>query len=202
MKTTLIATLTLVLALLTGCSSDLEIGSDFDESVDFSTYSSYRWHDGNEFNLTSRRYLASDLADQRIRNNVNDELSAKGIRLRENGPVDFLVNYTVVTADRVDIDSYNTYSGYAPGWQLGGYSGVSGSYRYGYAYGRMQTTTQTSEVVQGTLVLDFIGPNDNILVWRGIAEGQLDPTANQREREALISEAVARILDGFPPEQG
>ncbi len=189
------------LLLLAGCGTDISVGSDFDSNVDFSTFRSYRWHEGNEFNLTSQRYLASNLADERIRRNVDQELSSKGIRLRDNGPVDFLVNYSVVTADRTDIDTFNTYEGYAPGWTPGiTYAGL-GPYRYGHVLGTLETETRYSLVTQGTLVIDVIHPIDETLLWRGIAEGKLDPEMNQGEREALISEAVSRLMDGFPPEE-
>ena len=74
--------LVLSMALLSACSSDITVGTDFNTNVDFSTYRSYRWHEGNEFNLRSLQYLASDLADQRIRNSVDSALQAKGIQLR------------------------------------------------------------------------------------------------------------------------
>ena len=190
--------------LLSSCSSDISVGTDFNTNVDFSTYRSYRWHEGNEFNMRSLQYLASDLADQRIRNSVDSALQEKGIQRRENGPVDFLINYSVTTADRVEVDTYNTYGGYGPGWSYGGYSAI-GPYRYagigiGYPYGPVTTETTVSQYSQGTLVLDIVTPSENLLVWRGIAEGKIDPTASQSERTALINEAVGRILDNFPPE--
>ena len=102
----------------------------------------------------------------------------------------------------MDVDTYNTYAGYAPGWSYGGYSAI-GPYRYagiGYSYGPMTTETTVSQYTQGTLVLDIVTPSENLLVWRGIAEGKIDPTASQSERTALINEAVGRILDNFPPD--
>lgn len=190
--------------LLAACSSDISVGTDFNAGVDFSTYRSYRWHEGNEFNLRSQQFLASDLADQRIRSNVDSKLLGKGIRLRESGPVDFLINYSVTTVEQVDIDSYNTYSGYAPGWTYGGYAGL-GPYRYGgvglrYSYGTPGTETRVSQYTRGTLILDMVEPVGNTLVWRGIAEGKLEQDMNQNERAELVEDAVNRILDGFPPQ--
>lgn len=190
--------------LLSACSTNISVGTDFNAGVDFSTYRSYRWHEGNEFNLRSQQFLASDLADQRIRNNVDSKLLEKGIRLRESGPVDFLINYSVTTAEQVDIDTYNTYSGYAPGWTYGGYAGL-GPYRYGgvgfrYSYGIPGTETRVSQYTRGTLILDMVEPVGNTLVWRGIAEGKIEQDMDQNERAELVEDAVNRILDGFPPQ--
>lgn len=192
--------------VVTGCSNRITVGTDYNPATDFSNYQTYRWHDGNEFNLSSRQYLASDLADQRIRNSVNSQLASKGYQLRETGAVDFLINYTVTTVDQVDVDTYNTYGGYAPGWSYGGYAAV-GPYRYagigvGYPYyGPSSTETRVTQYTKGTLVLDIVEPVQNQLVWRGIGESKIDDGANQSERTQLIDDAVGRILNAFPPEE-
>lgn len=204
-KQFMISTLLFVL-LISGCSNSFDVGSDFDQSIDFSTFRSYRWHGPNEFNLESMQYLASELTDERIRSVVDSELARKGIRLRENGPVDFYVNYTVTSEEKLDIDTYNTYSGYHPGWGYGGYGGL-GPYRYGgvgvgYGYGSTGgTETRVSEYTQGTFVLDFIDPESDTLVWRGLADGKVDTSASQPERESRTIEVVQRVLGNFPPEE-
>ena len=192
-----------LIVVLSACSNDITIDSDFNNSVDFSTYRSYRWHDGNEFNLASQEFLASDLMDQRIRQNVNDQMLNKGIRHRDNGPVNFLINYSVTTQDRIDVNTYNTYGGYGPGYTYVGY-GALGPYRYSgvgvrYTYGSMNTETVISQYTQGTLVLDIIEPLENQLVWRGIAEGKIKESSSQSERIEVIEDIIRRILNGFPP---
>jgi len=189
--------------LLSSCSSDITVGSDFNTNIDFSSYRSYRWHEGNEFNLASQQYLANDLVDQRIRDSVDSAMLAKGIRSRANGPVDFLINYTVTTNDRVDVDTYNTYSGHAPGWSYGGY-GALGPYRYGgvgigYSYGTSNTDTRVTTYSEGTIILDIVEPIGSTLVWRGTAEGKVEQDRSQSERTEVIEDAVNRILSGFPP---
>jgi len=194
----------LAFIVLNSCSNNITVTSDFNTNMDFSTYRSYRWHEGNEFNLASRQYMASDLADQRIRENVDAQLLSKGIRMRENGPVNFLINYSVTTQDRIDVNTYNTYSGYGPGWTYAGY-GALGPYRYSgvgvrYNYGVVGTETVVTQYSQGTLVLDIVEPLENKLVWRGIAEGKIKESMSQSERIEMVEEVIRRILDGFPPD--
>ena len=194
-----LSTVAIILSLAT-CTNPISIGSDFNTSIDFSSYSTYRWHEGNEFNLRSRQYLANDIIDERIRSNVDRELRSKGYYLQENGPVDFLVNYSVSTEDRIDIETYNRYAGYAPGWT---YSYAStGPYRYGgagFRYDSVVSDTTVSQYAQGTLVLDIVQPETNILVWRGIAEAKIELSLDQAEREELVREATTRMLQNFPP---
>ena len=51
----------------------------------------------------------------------------------------------------------------------------------------------------GTLVLDIVTPETDILVWRGVAEGKLEQSMTELEREQIIDEAVTRLLRNFPP---
>jgi len=188
--------------ILSACSSsDMSIGSDFNPDIDFDSFSSYRWHEGNEFNLMSEQYLSNELIDQRIRSNVDREMRAKGFFRRESGPVDFLVNYSITTADSLNIETYNRYAGYAPGWT---YSYAStGPYHYGgpgIRYSEVISDTTITQYSQGTLVLDIVLPETEILIWRGIAEGKIEQSMNRSEREELVREATSRMLQNFPPQ--
>lgn len=193
-KVTFAILLVSLATLSAGCSNDISTSSEFDPNFNFSTFRSFRWREANEFNRASRQYIADDLLDQRIRRNVEQGLLAKQIRLRETGPIDFLINYTVLTADLVNIETYNTYSGYAPGWQNGANGGG-----IAYSYGAEQSNTQVSEFTQGTLILDILDPQNDTLIWRGTAEAKLESSAGQRKREELVNEVVALILSEFPP---
>ena len=176
------------------------MNSNFDASIDFDALRTYRWHEGNEYNLASVRYLSNEIIDVRIRSNVDRELRPKGINLQANGPVDFLVNYSVSTQPGVDIETYNNYSGYAPGWHFE-YDGT-GPYRIsgpGDAFDASTIETIITQFSMGTLVLDIVTPETDILVWRGVAEGKLEQSMTALEREQIIDEAVTRLLRNFPP---
>lgn len=54
----------------------------------------------------------------------------------------------------------------------------------------------------GTLVLDRVDAEANALVWRGAGEGSIAEVASPEERTQRIGEAVAAILDRFPPQPG
>ena len=188
---------------LAACSTNpISIGSDFNSSIDFDAFTTYRWHEGNEYNIASNLYLSNDIVDQRIRSNVDRELRAKGFYLQQTGPIDFLVNYTVSSQERLNVETYNRYAGYAPGWNHS--YGSLGPYHYsgpGFYGGTSVVESRITQYSQGTLVLDIVQPESDILVWRGIAEGKLDQSMDQREREAIIEEAVTRLLGNFPPSE-
>jgi len=40
---------------------------------------------------------------------------------------------------------------------------------------------------------------EKALVWRGVAEGQVDQTQDPEKRRARINKAIQKILEEFPP---
>ncbi len=105
-----------------GCSS-LTLSTDYDQSIDFSGFKTYRWHADNEHNSASLRYL-NEIVDKRIRSTIDQQLQGQGFTKSDNETADFLVNYSIVVEDRTDIQTYNNYNGMYPGY----------AYRGGYGY--------------------------------------------------------------------
>jgi hypothetical protein len=166
------------LALLSGCSS-FNVNHDFDRNADFASYQTYDWIPQPASVTGAAALQRSTLVDERIKNAVNNELEAKGMRPEGANP-DLLLAYHVGVEDRIDVTDWGyTYVGRYPGWA--GHDVDVYHYR------------------EGTLVLDIIDASSKKLVWRGSAQGTLDvdPTPEQRERK--INEAVAEILSGYPP---
>jgi hypothetical protein len=52
---------------------------------------------------------------------------------------------------------------------------------------------------EGSLILDFVDPQTKQLIWRGSAKAEVDDVKTPEKREALIDEAVQKILKNFPP---
>lgn len=193
-----------ILFLASCSSSNVNYESDYNQATDFSKYKTFSWHQPNSFNDNSNQYLANDILDTRIRSDIETQLTSKGYELKASGyAVDFLVNYSVTTEDRMDIKTYNNYGGYAPGWNYGGYY-RSGYRRSGVGYGMGYSTMPSTEVkttyyTQGSLIIDVVNPKDDTLVWRGTAEGKLKKNQTTQERKAAIEEVVMNILSEFPP---
>lgn len=185
--------LTHVLAstLLLAACSNFTVDSDYTPDTDFESFKTYRWYSEELRDPAALEYLGGDIFDRRVRDSINAELSAKGFALKSEGEVDFKVNYGVLTEDRQDIRTYNTYGGYAPGWGYGG----------AYGYGGLGTTsTQVINYKQGQLIIDIIDPQQEVLVWRGSAEGRIPKNESPDKREKGTRELIAKILSNFPPQ--
>lgn len=188
---------------IASCSNNVKYSSDFDSGFDFSSLKNYRWSEPNSYNDKTKNYLNNDIIDKRIRENVNSGLQSSGFQLQASGDVSFLVNYTISTEDRADVNTYNTYSGFAPGW--GCCFGGMGPYAYGgmgVGMGFSDSHTSVDHYQEGTLVLDILDPKSNKLVWRGTANGRVPKNLSQQEKEQAAQEVVGKILENFPPKEG
>jgi len=180
-----------VTVFISGCSS-LSLSTDYDKKINFSNFKTYHWHEDNEHNEASLKYLNA-IMDQRIRSTIDQQLQRQGYTKKETGSVDFLINYSIVVKDRADVHTYNNYNGMYPGY----------AYRGGYGYyggmGYSSSNTQVTHYKQGTLIIDIINPATDQLIWRGAADGRLPNDSNKKERDALTQEYVSKILSEFPP---
>jgi hypothetical protein len=53
----------------------------------------------------------------------------------------------------------------------------------------------------GTLLIDFISPQSNNVIWRGSGQSRIQELKTPEERQERIQDAVDRILKQFPPEK-
>ncbi|MEJ2719694.1 MAG: DUF4136 domain-containing protein [bacterium] len=170
----------LVLASLAACAGGIEIQTDFDSTADFAAYETWNWVPAPA-EETGDPGVDDPIARARIRGAVEDELNRRGYRKVANAP-DFLVNYYTALKDEITATEIQDYY---DRWQ---FSEFPTDYTYTYTWHR------------GTLMLDLIDAETKRLVWRGIAQAEVnlnDPPEKKKER---IGRAVARMLEEFPPE--
>ncbi len=180
-----------LLASLSGCST-ITVTTDYALEQNFGNYRGYQWHPDGTQKSKALDQMGGDIFDARIRRIINQTLAEKG--LTESDEADFYVNYSVVTDDRVSINTYNTYGGYGPGW---------GYYGYGYggygAWGAGSTHTSVSYYTQGMVIIDIIDAGSNKLVWRSTADSRLDQKTTPEKKEQDLRKSVSKMFENFPP---
>jgi hypothetical protein len=164
-------------ALAVAACSGISTTSDWDQSYDFSSLSTYAWMEqGLEAGV-------SEIMLRRMYVAVDDELTAKGFTLTEPDQADFLMAYHTGTQDRQQYDTY----GYGAGGWWGGY------------WGGGMTTTTVRTYTEGTLILDMISREENELIWRGSASKTIDQMDSPEQRVKTVQAAVGKLLKDFPP---
>jgi hypothetical protein len=174
-----------VLALaigLAGCSG-LAVQSDWDPEADFSGFRSWAWiASSNE--VSGHPLLKSPLLHERVRRAVEAELAARGYALVAADQADFRVGYHMSLDQKLDVYTIDRVYGY----------GRWGGFTYPETY--------VQEYQEGTLILDFVDARRGNLAWRGWASKPIYEQPSPEESETNVREAVAAILDRFPPQPG
>ena len=174
--------LVLVASLAVGCASSINVNHDYDTSVDFNKYSTFAWipqKTGSTSGNARDAMARNQLLDKRILSITNEQLQAKGLRIDTEDP-DLLLAYHTGLQDVTSVTDWGY--GYPRGYGAWGYRGID-----------------VSQYTEGTLVLDFIDGETKQLVWRSAASGAIDKNASPDERDAEMSQAIAKMLQKYPP---
>ena len=176
MKTSRFILTLLAIVALTGCST-INVKSTYDETVDFRAYATYSYMD----QPADLQGLAAgnDILAGRIERAVDGQLAANGYRKIENGTPDFYVVFHAGAQQRVSGATIDNY-GYGYGYGLWGRSGDVRVQRY----------------TEGALVVDIVDAKKKELVWRGSAQGAVNPNKGPEQ----LNEAVAKLFEEFPPQ--
>lgn len=179
----------LSLLLMLGACQTNQVSRDFDAQRDFGGYRSWAWKEPAMQYQPDDPRIKSDLTEQRIRQSVSDQLDQRGLRHAPAGArADVNVQAWLIVENRQQLVSTN----YGGGW--GPWGG------YGYWGGPVSSETRSVDYKVTTLQIDLFDGKDGKLIWRGSTEQILSQgSANPAERENLIRQTVAKILEQYPP---
>ncbi len=167
-------------ALLGACASGgLEIDHDFDPTQDFSLYSNYSWSTGRG-GLTQALEI-DEFTDARIRSAVDAEMARAGFRMVGLESAELTVGYiariepqrerAVDDPRALDVD------------------------RYGGVY---DTSPSDRIFEQGSLEVGLVDVKRRRVVWRALAQAEMEPSPDATERERRIVRVVGEMFKTFP----
>jgi hypothetical protein len=86
-----------------------------------------------------------------------------------------------------------------PFWGHGWGPAFGPPYGYGGAYDG--SSSDVTEHVEGTMILDVVDGGTNRLVWRGTAQADLGENPSSEEAQKKVDEAAKKNLAKFPPKE-
>ena len=162
----LVASLYLIV-LTTNCSPIHDVAYDYDSRADFASLRTYYW-------LARPEGVKIDyLLLNRIRDAVNTELKAKGLKVTTYKP-DFLIAVHVGTEEKQR--TYTTYGTY-----------YQASQRRQYRYN------------ERTLLFEFVDAKSTEIIWRGEAKSIVELNMTPEKLDKFVKTAVHKTLKNFPP---
>jgi hypothetical protein len=177
------ALMCVLLALLASCSS-VDVKTDYDPDVDFSTYKTYAWV--GEGGVIEGSTLASyPLAAKRVKDSVDRNLKERGFEMvGDPEGADFAIVLHAGTQEKMQVTNYGGYYGY---------------YRYDPWWGPYGGHTDVSYYTEGSLVIDFVDVKTKELAWRGIGTAIVKEYSSPEDAQKNMDKYVDRIMAGFPP---
>jgi hypothetical protein len=177
--------------VLSGCGSGVSVTSDWDPGVDFTAFNTFAVLDE-----ASGGGGLDQLTQNRVKASITNTLQAKGMRQVDNADdADAAVGWQVTTDERSSFQTVSTgWGGY--GWGRAGW--------YGGGMGGMSTsrTTETRYEV-GTLVIAMFDTKREEMIFTATGSKTLSSdNPSPEEAQKRIDEAVAKILEDFPPGSG
>ncbi len=172
------------IATFIGCSSSVNVVTDFDGSMDFSSYKTYNYPKPDTIvNMGEMPAMINPLNQRRIENAIDEEMELRGYTKSDNP--DIYVSYYLRVEDKTEYraTSYNYGSPYYGGY---GYYGHYGG------YGHTMTDVRSYNYKVGTLVIDLVDVKKNQMIWYGAGTKALRENPKHVERE--INDAVTRIF--------
>jgi len=174
--------------VLSGCGSGLSVTNDWDPGVDFSAFSTFAVLD----EATGGSGI-DQLTRNRVRTSIAKTLEGKGMRQVDNADdADAAVGWQFTTEQRSSFQTVST------GW--GGYGYGRGGWYGGMGMGMSSSTTTERRYDVGSLAIAIFDVKRNEMIFsstgsKTLSSGNLSPEESQKR----IDEAVAKILEEFPP---
>jgi uncharacterized protein DUF4136 len=171
--------ISIVLAVLltTSVAFGMHVKTDYDKSFDLLRLRTFTFKD--QHRPQGSLLKENTLVDKRIRDALTRDLEARGFRYSPDGQADFKIAYYAREREKAEVEG----TGY----------GMPRRWRWGWG-----PTLWTRYYTEGSVVVDFIDPASNQLIWRGRvtdtvkgldqSDKQIDQGANELVKRFLRDE--------------
>ena len=164
------------MSVVLGSCAPVRVNSYVGRDVDLRRYHTYAWAPADTFSTGDARLDNNTFFIERVQRAVDGHLRQKGFEKVAGGQPDVVIHYHARIGQRIDSGEFHPGQ---PGCQAGG--------------------CRPSVYDAGTLLIDFMDPRSNQLMWRGWAERGLDGVIDdQTWMDATIDDAVTRIMARLP----
>ena len=174
----------IVLGLLYSCSPTVKVTTDYDHAANFSEYKTFAVYD-----LKTQQGQVNQLNIDRVTKAIRAEMISKGFT--ESSNPDLKVNAVSILKNKTSVSANTDFYGYGGMYRPYGYWGG------GAMMGGANTTFNSYDYVDGSLVIDIVYTKTDKLVWQGIGNAEIDNKPDNPEE--FINSSIKKILAGFPP---
>jgi hypothetical protein len=158
--------------ILSSCSPGFVANSDYDRSINFKNYQTFKVSEENAMRPNVDPILNNEFNRKRIKNAISAQMKARGYVEADANP-DLEVRFFTSVKDKQETQYSNN---------------------YGYYYPRTNSYTRSYE--ESTLVIDVVDAREKKLAWQGWIKGEKD--YNSRNVEQKTWERVNNVFRNYP----
>jgi Domain of unknown function (DUF4136) len=165
----------------------VKVQVNYDKKFDFKPARTWAWNPSGAGQIMMARTADDDkeaarkMAEPIILEGVASELAKRGLTAATGQP-DLTVTYYLLLTSGVNAQYMGQFLSATPEWGLPPFPPATQSFK---------------ATNNGALVIDFNARND--IVWRGVAQAQLDIGIDLKKREAVLREGIRDLIKRFPP---
>jgi hypothetical protein len=178
------AAIGLVVAVQAALAIDVNV--DVDKTFDFSRARSWGWKPEGAGEIRMARTQLDDpdavrqQAEPVIIAAVTSEMERRGLQRTDDAP-DLVLTYFLLLSTNLSGQEVGQFLPSTTAWALPPFTRGTQSLKY---------------MNRGSLVLDVTGGHD--VVWRGVAQANIDVDADTSKRETLLRQAIRDLMRRFP----
>lgn len=166
------------IAVVTTACAPMTSGAHLQHALDVARYHTFDWGPAGALPAGDPQLDRNPFFRDHLEGAVEKHLAMHGFERVQSGTPDLLVHYHASITSRIDVNRIDR--------------------EYGYCYDAT-CESRVFDYEAGTLVLDFVDPRTNRVIFRGWAQSAVKPMPNDRDVMATrINEAVAQMLERFP----
>jgi hypothetical protein len=161
--------------VFSGCAS-VTVNSSVERGANLRQYHTYNWGPADTGSTGDPRLDNNPFFDERVRAQVERQLTSRGFEKTTTGVPDLLVHYHSSFTQRIDVRNLDRDANYC-----------------------QEADCRPYVYDAGTLFIDLVDPRDRQIVWRGWAETSVEGVIDRQDlMEGQIDDAVRRIMKRFP----
>jgi hypothetical protein len=182
----LVITLALLALAAQALSARVKVKVDFEPAFDFKKVRTWGWRSPTPGDVLMARTYQDDAEAMRKRaepvilDAVPYEMKRRGLAQADTAP-DLMLTYYLLLSTSMSTQELGQFAQLSK-WGLPPFTGATQSLEF---------------FLRGSLVLDLSAAGS--VVWRGVAQAEIKPDAEERKRIAILREAVRDLLAKFPP---
>jgi hypothetical protein len=186
-----ILTLVVIAGALLGAAK-IKVRAEGDKTFDFTTVRTWDWDNPTPGKVIMMRAADDDPEDVRKRleptvmEAIGSGLQSRGLQRATTGAADLKATYCIVVKLTAGTQEMGQFLPATAFWGLPPFAPAATSFK---------------AVQAGSLVLDLVSSAKNNVVWRGIAETEVDPSKTDDERKVRIREGVRMLVEKYPPKK-